>query len=59
MSDTEHIDAVVAALASLAADKVPVDIQELLTHGNPWARVPPGALARAIKAALRSAGQDK
>ena len=50
-------DAATAALVALAADNIPTDIQELLVYGNPDRGVRPGALSRAIAAALRPSGE--
>jgi hypothetical protein len=44
-------DKLVAATASLAADNIPSDVQELLLYGNPDRGIRPGALERAINAA--------
>ncbi len=40
------------ALMSLAQDGIPPDVQELLVYGNPIRDIKPGALSRALKAAL-------
>lgn len=44
------------ALVALAEHGVPPDVQELLVYGNPDMGVPPGALARAVSAAIREVG---
>lgn len=46
-----NMDELTIALARLAEHGVPVDIQELLIHGNVSLGVPPGALAAALSAA--------
>lgn len=43
----------VAALVALADCNIPVDIQELLVHGDPMRDIPPRALQKAIAAATR------
>jgi hypothetical protein len=43
-----------AALVALAEANVPVDVQELLVHGNPRLSVAPGALSKAMAAALKT-----
>lgn len=52
-----NVDAVTAALARLAEHGVPVDIQEVLVHGNVSLGVPPGALAAALSATPSPAPQ--
>ena len=44
----------IAALTTLAERGIPADIQEMLVSGNPDRGIAPGALAYALKAALRA-----
>ena len=44
--------AAVAALTALAEHGIPPDIQELLIFGNAARGIAPGALSKALKAAL-------
>ena len=46
--------AAAAALTAMTEHGVPHDVQELLVIGNPTICVPPGALSKAMKAALRA-----
>jgi hypothetical protein len=48
------IDMRVAAMTSLAMDGIPPDTQGLLTGGDVSRGIKPGALARAISAALKT-----
>jgi hypothetical protein len=45
-------DAAVAALAALTRHGIPPDIQELLIYGSPRIGVKPGALSKAMAAAI-------
>jgi hypothetical protein len=42
---------ITAALVKLAYFNIPVDVQELLVHGDPMRGIPPGALTAALQAA--------
>ena len=48
------LDAATAALTALAEHGIPTDVQELLIRGNPAMSVSPGALSKAVQAALRA-----
>lgn len=43
-----------AALVALARHNIPTDVQELLVQGDPMRSIAPGALERALLAALQS-----
>lgn len=53
MSDAD-IEAASAALLELTARGIPVDVQELLVHGNLSRGIAPGALSASFKAAMNS-----
>jgi hypothetical protein len=52
------LHAAAAALVALAEHEIPTDTQELLVNGDPNRGVRPGALSKAIRAALRSYRED-
>lgn len=53
--DSDHMeDLFVLALTTLARSGIAPDVQELLSRGNPDRNVPPGALARAIRAVVEA-----
>ncbi|NLS27970.1 hypothetical protein S2M10_29720 [Sphingomonas sp. S2M10] len=45
-------DVFAVAMLSLVADRIPSDILELLLGGNPDRKIAPGALAKALAAAI-------
>jgi hypothetical protein len=53
------VDAHLAAVTALAEAGIEPDVQELLVYGNPSRSVAPGALAKAINAAIPSTGKSR
>lgn len=55
---SEYVDpnlrASIAALAALTERGIPPDVQELLVHGAPERGIAPGALSKALRAALEA-----
>lgn len=50
--ENKSMDDLVPPLIALAEANIPTDVQELLVQGDPMRGIPPGALTKAIAAAL-------
>lgn len=50
--DSRSLELPAGALAVMAKNNIPPDIQELLLRGNPRMNVPPGCLAKVIQYVL-------
>lgn len=58
-SEDPDVNASVAGLLALAEHGIPVDVQELLVHGDPSRGIRPGALSACIKATIQSYHESK